>query len=100
MTYIMCSQPTSCPTHLINNPFSVPPTSCPTHLIDNPFSVPPTSCPTHLIDKPVGDQVFGQVFREFPFLQLGGEVALEFVVKEEADVKLGEGRGGERRGGE
>ena len=111
----MCSQPTSCPTHLIDNPFLsrplpapptslttlfVPPTSCPTHLIDNPFSVPPTSCPTHLIDKPVGDQVFGQVFREFPFLQLGGEVALEFVVKEKADVKLGEGRGGERRGGE
>ena len=61
MTYIMCSQP--------------------------------TSCPTHLIDKPVGDQVFGQVFREFPFLQLGGEVALEFVVKEEADVKLEEGKG-------
>ena len=35
------------------------------------------------------------MFREFPFLQLGGEVALEFVVKEEADMKLGEGREGE-----
>ena len=77
----MCSQPTSCPIHLINNP----------------FSVLPTSCPTHLIDKSIGDQVFGQVFREFPFLQLGGEVALEFVLKEEADVKLGEGRGGRMR---